>query len=103
VFTSNAFAILGLRALYFLLAGAMARLSYLKLGLAAVLGFVGVKMLVSEWFKPPILVSLGVIIGILAIATIASLRRNVPVEASNVRAESLPPVKDDESLTSSKV
>ena len=75
VFTSNAFAILGLRALYFLLAGAMARLSYLKLGLAGVLGFVGVKMLVSEWYKIPILVSLGVIVSVLTIATVASLRR----------------------------
>jgi tellurite resistance protein TerC len=82
VFTSNAFAILGLRALYFLLAGAMARLSYLKLGLAAVLGFVGVKMLVSSWIKPPIALSLGVILGILAIATIASLRRTVPASGS---------------------
>jgi tellurite resistance protein TerC len=77
VFTSNAFAILGLRALYFLLSGAMARLSYLKLGLAAVLGFVGVKMILSGWFKMPILVSLGVIVSILTIATVASLRRKV--------------------------
>jgi tellurite resistance protein TerC len=51
VFTSNAFAILGLRALYFLLAGAMDRLSYLKVGLAGVLGLVGVKMLISEWWR----------------------------------------------------
>jgi tellurite resistance protein TerC len=104
VFTSNAFAILGLRALYFLLAGAMARLSYLKLGLAAVLGFVGVKMLVSEWFKPPILVSLGVIIGILAVATIASLRRKVPMEAvggNDVRAEPLSSANDEEPSSAS--
>ena len=75
VFTSNAFAILGLRALYFLLAGAMARLSYLKLGLAAVLGFVGVKMLLSTTYKIPIVVSLGVIVTVLTVATVASLRR----------------------------
>jgi tellurite resistance protein TerC len=90
VFTSNAFAILGLRALYFLLAGAMARLSYLKLGLAAVLGFVGAKMILSGWFKMPILVSLAVIVGILMIATVASLRRKVqPAESLAI---SMPPV-----------
>ena len=74
VFTSNAFAILGLRALYFLLAGAMDKLRYLKLGLAGVLGFVGVKMLLSGTFKIPILVSLSVIVATLAVATWASLR-----------------------------
>lgn len=78
VFTSNAFAILGLRALYFLLAGAMQKLSYLKLGLAAVLGFVGIKMIVSSWYKMPIYVSLSVIVGLLVIATVASLLRKTP-------------------------
>lgn len=82
VFTSNLFAILGLRALYFLLAGAMAKLSYLKLGLAAVLGFVGIKMLLSEVYKLPILVSLGVIVSILTVATVASLRRGTAPVAS---------------------
>ena len=81
VFTSNAFAILGLRALYFLLAGAMARLAYLKIGLAGVLGFVGIKMLISSWVKLPILLSLGVIVGILVVATVASLRK--PVDAGD--------------------
>jgi tellurite resistance protein TerC len=94
VFTSNAFAILGLRALYFLLAGAMARLSYLKLGLAAVLGFVGVKMILSGWFKMPILVSLAVIVGILTIATVASLRRKV--EPVGTSAIAMPPVSGAE-------
>jgi tellurite resistance protein TerC len=94
VFTSNAFAILGLRALYFLLAGAMARLSYLKLGLAAVLGFVGAKMILSGWFKMPILVSLAVILGILTIATVASLRRKVdPAESPAIP---MPPVSEAE-------
>jgi tellurite resistance protein TerC len=77
VFTSNAFAILGLRALYFLLAGAMARLAYLKIGLALVLGFVGVKMLATDVGKVPILISLGVIVSILTVATIASLRKPI--------------------------
>ena len=61
VFASNAFAILGLRALYFLLADLMHRFVYLKVGLAAVLVFVGVKMLLLDVYKIPITISLGVI------------------------------------------
>ena len=75
VFTSNAFAILGLRALYFLLADMIGRFSYLKLGLAAILVFVGSKMLLIDVFKVPALLSLGVIIGILALAVAASIIR----------------------------
>ena len=75
VFTSNAFAILGLRSLYFLLAGLMDRFAHLKLGLAAVLGFVGVKMLLADLIEIPIAASLGIIAGCLGIATIVSLRR----------------------------
>ena len=73
VFTSNAFALLGLRALYFLLAGAMHRLAFLKAGLAAVLALVGVKMLITDLYKVPIAVSLGAIATILAAAVAASL------------------------------
>lgn len=73
VFTSNAFALLGLRALYFLLAGAMHRLSYLKIGLAGVLALVGIKMLISDLYKVPIVISLGAIAAILAVAVGASL------------------------------
>lgn len=61
VFTSNIFAMLGLRSLYFLLAGVMHRFKELKVGLALVLGFVGGKMLLSEWYKIPIALSLGVV------------------------------------------
>lgn len=75
VFTSNAFAILGLRSLYFLLADLMDRFAYLKLGLAAVLGFVGLKMLLGDLIEIPIAASLGIIAGFLAIAIIVSLRR----------------------------
>lgn len=78
VFTSNAFAILGLRALYFVLAGAMDRFVYLKAGLAAVLVFVGVKMLLSETYKIPIWLSLSVIAVILAAAIGVSLMRSPP-------------------------
>ena len=74
VFTSNAFAILGLRAMYFLLADLIDRFVYLKLGLAFVLVWVGVKMLLLEVVKVPTLLSLGVVITILAVAVIASLR-----------------------------
>ena len=74
VYTSNVFAILGLRSLYFALAGVMDKFHYLKIGLGVVLTFVGVKMLLghSPW-KIDTLVSLGVIVGVLAISVIASL------------------------------
>lgn len=61
VYTSNVFAILGLRALYFLLAGSVRRFAYLQLGLAAVLVFVGVKMVLADLYKILIGVSLGAI------------------------------------------
>jgi tellurite resistance protein TerC len=73
VYTSNIFAILGLRALYFLLAGVMGMFAYLKYGLCFVLSFVGVKMLISDFYKIPITVSLGVVAGILALSIAASL------------------------------
>lgn len=74
VFSSNAFAILGLRALYFLLAGMAGRFRYLNVGLGAILAFVGVKMLVAEWYHPPMWLSLGFIASALAVAIVASLR-----------------------------
>jgi tellurite resistance protein TerC len=76
VFTSNVFAILGLRALYFLLAGAMESFHMLKYGLAVVLIFVGLKMAwLNELFggKFPIRISLGVIFGIIAVSIVLSL------------------------------
>ena len=81
VFTSNIFAILGLRSLYFLLAGMMDKFYYLKTGLAAILTFVGIKMLLLEVYKIPILLSLGIIAAILTISIFASLRR--PIQANN--------------------
>jgi tellurite resistance protein TerC len=71
VFTSNIFAILGLRSLYFLLAGVVHRFRYLKLGLALVLVFVGVKMAIVDIFKIPVGVSLAVV-GLLIIGAILS-------------------------------
>lgn len=73
VFTSNIFAILGLRSLYFLLAGMLGKFRYLKVGLAAVLVFVGTKMLISGIIKIPILLSLGIIGFILIGSVVASL------------------------------
>ena len=78
VFTSNVFAILGLRAMYFLLAGAVEKFHLLKYGLAAVLGFVGLKMVwLNDAFdgKFPITWSLAIIAAILAVSVIASLLR----------------------------
>lgn len=84
VFSSNAFAILGLRMMYFLLAGAMHRFVYLKAGLAIVLVFVGIKMILADTYHMPILISLGVIGTTLALAMGFSLyktRHDAPEHA----------------------
>lgn len=73
VFTSNIFAIMGLRSLYFLLAGVVHKFRYLKTGLAFILIFVGAKMALAELYKVPVLESLGVIAAILAVSIVASL------------------------------
>jgi tellurite resistance protein TerC len=75
VYSSNIFAVLGLRALYFLLAGLMDRFVYLKVGVAAILVFVGAKMIAEAWVHVPILLSLGVIVGLLALSVVASALR----------------------------
>jgi tellurite resistance protein TerC len=83
VYTSNVFAILGLRSLYFVLAGVIHKFHYLKLGLSVVLTFVGIKMLIPDIsrfltgisYKIPTEISLGVVIGVIAIAVAASLVR----------------------------
>jgi len=75
VYTSNVFAILGLRALYFALAGVMRLFHYLHYGLSAILVFVGAKMLLADVYKLPVGVALGGIAGILLIAVIASVIR----------------------------
>ncbi|MCE9584184.1 MAG: TerC family protein [Planctomycetes bacterium] len=75
VYTSNIFAILGLRSLYFALSGVIGLFTYLKPALALVMGFVGVKMVCSDFLKISPLVSLGVIFGILAAAVALSLLR----------------------------
>jgi len=72
VWTSNVMAILGLRALFFLVAGVLRHFRYLKAGLALVLSFVGVKMIVSDFYHVPTSVALGTVAGILAITMLAS-------------------------------
>ena len=76
VFTSNAFAILGLRAMYFLLADMADRFSLLKYGLAVVLMFIGVKMLLIDLIKIPVALSLGVVAAIIATSIILSLHKS---------------------------
>ena len=73
VLTSNLFAILGLRAMYFLLAEVGNRLSMLQYGLAGILVFIGVKMLIEPWWHMPTPISLGVVVGTLALSVAASL------------------------------
>src|SRR5438270_5104882 len=73
VYTSNICAILGLRSLYFVVARLMNRFVYLRTGLAFVLGFVGLKMIVAKYFPVPTLISLGVIVLILAITVVISV------------------------------
>lgn len=80
VFTSNVFAILGLRSLYFLLAGVMHKFHYLQTGLALVLAFIGVKMMVVEIYKVPVGLSLAVIASVLGASMALSLMRPLPVE-----------------------
>ncbi len=73
VFTSNVFAILGLRSLYFLLAGAIGYFRYLKIGLSVVLIYIGLKMLVAPWLEIPIVWSLLIVAGILGVSMLASV------------------------------
>ncbi|HET7328878.1 MAG TPA: TerC family protein [Nocardioidaceae bacterium] len=99
VFTANAFALMGLRQLFFLIGGLLDRLVYLSYGLAVVLGFIGVKLILEAlhhqgvaWApEVPILVSLGVIIGTLAITAVASLAKSARDEREQAEA-----AKDDE-------
>jgi tellurite resistance protein TerC len=82
VYTSNIFAILGLRAMYFLLAGVIAKFHLLKVGLAVVLMFVGTKMVIVDFFHVPIAWSLGIIATILTGSIVASLLSSAPLEST---------------------
>jgi tellurite resistance protein TerC len=88
IYTSNVFAILGLRSLYFALAGVMDKFHYLKIGLGVVLAFVGVKMLLAHSaYKIDTLVSLGVIVVILATSIVWSLAKPKPVSMPKAEPE----------------
>jgi len=91
VYSSNVFAILGLRALYIVLAGALADLRYLRFGLAAVLSFAGVKMLITKWVHIPPLLSVGIIVFCIGGAVVASILRRHPASAPHADADEAPP------------
>jgi tellurite resistance protein TerC len=81
VFTSNVFAILGLRSLYFVIAKAHDMFSHLKTGLAIILVFIGVKLLLKDFWHPNIFVALGVVLGILVISIVASILHKPKIAA----------------------
>jgi tellurite resistance protein TerC len=81
VLTSNVFAILGLRAMYFLLAAVASKFHLLSYGLALILAFIGTKMLLIDLYKIPVLVSLGVVVGILAVTMVLSVRTAPKIES----------------------
>lgn len=84
VYTSNVFAVLGLRSLYFLFAGVIDKFHYLKLALAVLLCYVGTKMVLTDLYYIPTLLSLAIIVGVLAIAVAASLVRSRRLTAKNL-------------------
>jgi tellurite resistance protein TerC len=93
VFTSNVMAILGLRSLYFALAGAMDKFHLLHYGLAAILVFVGVKMLLASFFTIPTIMALGVVAAILVVAVVASLCTKPRVPVAVQQDPTTPPVE----------
>ncbi len=96
VFASNAFAILGLRALYFLLADMHSRFSYLQQGLAIILAFVGVKMIIAEWYHIPTWLSLMVIAIVLTASIGFSLKATQREEAAAMAGEAFRPHPENE-------
>jgi tellurite resistance protein TerC len=101
VFSSNAFAILGLRALYFLLADMHARFTYLQQGLAVILAFVGVKMIIADWYHIPTWLSLLVIALVLTSAIAFSLKSQRGLDEQRPdwdKVKALPPASEGEVL-----
>ena len=94
VYTSNIFAILGLRSLYFLLAGVMGKFAFLKLGLSAVLVFVGIKMSLADFFKIPSLISLAVIAALLTASIVASILKSRRTEREALAVSPKKPVPE---------
>ena len=91
IYTSNICAILGLRSLYFVLAGMLHKLRLLHYGLGIILAFVGAKMLLGQWITISTVVSLAVILGTVAIFTVASLLTTAPASASDTSISGPPP------------
>jgi tellurite resistance protein TerC len=91
VFAANAFAMLGLRALYFLLVGMRERFVYLSYGLAAILGFIGVKMLLVDVWHVPIWLSLAVVAGVLALTAALSMRRTQAISPAPTASSTTAP------------
>ena len=91
VFTSNAFAIMGLRSLYFMLADMHARFSYLQQGLSIILAFVGIKMIISRWYHIATPVSLLVIVLVLIVSVSFSLQRTRGLDRIEIAEEPPPP------------
>jgi tellurite resistance protein TerC len=91
VYTSNIFAVMGLRSLYFLLAKAIGKFYYLQTALAVILTFVGIKMLISHFFTLPVIISLAVVIFVLGLGVIASLirdrRKKQPDRSNNLPSD----------------
>jgi tellurite resistance protein TerC len=92
IYTSNVFAILGLRSLYFLLAAVLPRFQYLKTGIALVLIFVGLKMLVADVYDVPIGISLGIVASVLVVSVVASL---ASVMVRDRKSRRMPPPPED--------
>lgn len=100
VFAANAFALLGLRALYFLLAGSIQRFRYLNIGLGGILAFVGLKLLATDVYHVPTWASLGVIVLTLCVTVIGSLyadRTSAGTPAPATAARNAPPAADGDS------
>jgi tellurite resistance protein TerC len=87
VLAANAFALMGLRAMYFVIVGALARFRYLNYGLAVVLTMVGAKMLLSDLWHPPVWITLGAVVAVLGTAVLASMwatRNDPPIEPEDL-------------------
>jgi len=89
VYTSNIFAILGLRALYFAISGMVSEFHFLKYGLAVILVFIGGKMLISEYYKIPLVTALLFIVGVIVISVLCSLYMKVKKDKVKMKDEEL--------------
>ena len=90
LYSSNLFAILGLRALYLVLEDALQKLRYLKVGLVGVLGFAGVKLLVAPWLHVPPLASVAVIVAVIGAVVVASLGANARDRSRSLSVREVP-------------